>query len=356
MFLRRAPGPRMAFWLSLALLALALAALVGRTPDALDALSAVQVHVGALAALLALASLVLRWRIPAAAFALAAFAALLGAEELLRAPEVPAAPGETRPLTLATANIFYGNRSLPEAVEALLGLGADVLVTHETPEALLEAPGALAARYPWRRFAGGPESQGRPVIWSTLPFLTRPTDRAGGHPDHLFATLDLGGGAGVQVAALHLDWPLVGSQAWQMEDFHRFWSAFAAPTVVAGDFNAAPWSAAVRRVERISRTRVIGGFRPTWTGGKGGRSGRLWIPFGLPIDHVLVSEGIGVSEARTAWIPGADHRAVVVGLAIPATTPADPAPAPYSDRPASAPRPSAGRPLETVTPRAETAR
>ena len=117
--------------------------------------------------------------------------------------------------------------------------------------------------------------------------------------------------------ALHFDWPIVGAQAWQAEDFHRFWSRSRAPLVVAGDFNAAPWSALVRRVEDITRTQVLPGWRPSFFGGVGGRSGLLSVPFGLPVDHVLVSDGIGAAQARTVALPGADHRAVVVRLSAP---------------------------------------
>ncbi len=295
-------------------------------------------------------SLLLRRRLAALILALAAAVALGGAEELWRAPETPPAPGETQALTLATANLFYGNDSLPRAAEALAALRADILVTHETPDALVEAPGPLADLYPWRRIGGPPDPEGREVIWSRFPLETLPTDRAGGHPDHLIASVALDGGAALQIAGLHLDWPATGGQAWQMQDFHRFWNAFKAPTVVAGDFNAAPWSATVRRVERISRTRVIGGFRPTWSGGEGGRSGRLWIPLGLPIDHILTSPDVGVDAIRTAPIPGADHRAVVARLRIPLAAAARPAPEPYADRPASAPRPQPSVPTRTVAP------
>jgi endonuclease/exonuclease/phosphatase (EEP) superfamily protein YafD len=308
-------GP--ALWLSLLLLFAAAGAMAGRVPHALDALAAWQVHVAGLAALAALAFALTRRGAAAALSALAAGLALWGAEELWRDAARPAAPGETRALRLATANVFYANRELPALARALAGLEADVLVTLETPAALLAAPGPLGALYPHRRSWAGPNGRGGPAIWSRLPFVPSDTDRADGHPSHLIASVEAGLSRPLQIAALHLDWPVVGAQAWQFADFHRFWRLFEAPLVVAGDFNAAPWSAMTRRVEAITRTQVLGGWRPTFFGGLGGRSGRLFVPFGLPVDHVLVSPGIGAEGAETVALPGADHRAVVARLLLP---------------------------------------
>jgi endonuclease/exonuclease/phosphatase (EEP) superfamily protein YafD len=300
--------------LALALVALALAALSGRAPYALDALSAVLVPLAGVAAMSAGAFLALRRRGAAALAALAAAVAAGGAAEVWTDPARPAAPGPSREITFATANVFLENPDLSGLVRALAALDADVLVTQETPHALLEAP-ELTALYPHRRTLQTPDTRGGPAIWSRLPFAPADTDRAGVHPNHLIASLDAGLPRPVQVMVLHFASPLYGGQGWQHADFHRFWPLLRAPLIVAGDFNAAPWSATARRVEDITRTRVLGGYRPSWFGGAHGIP-PLPAPLGLPIDHILVSPGIGATGARTAPLPGSDHHAIVARLIV----------------------------------------
>jgi endonuclease/exonuclease/phosphatase (EEP) superfamily protein YafD len=55
---------------------------------------------------------------------------------------------------------------------------------------------------------------------------------------------------------------------------------------------------------------VVGqGLRPTWPS-------RSPLPI-APLDHVLVSTGLGVNGADTANIRGSEHRALIVTLVLP---------------------------------------
>jgi endonuclease/exonuclease/phosphatase (EEP) superfamily protein YafD len=308
--------------LALLMLAAALAGRLGRVPMIFDALSAFALHFAALA-LLVMAVAALRRRFAAAA--IAAIAAVVGAmgaaTAFLPADRAPAA-GPVKALIFAQANVFHSNAALPALIDALDGIGADILVTVETPQALIDAPGALARRYPHLRYSRGPANQGGVAVWSAFPFAAAPPGRAGGNPRHVVVALDIGGAVPLQVMGLHLDWPVLGAQAQNFVDFDRFWPALRAPTVVSGDFNAVPWSAMVARVENISRTEILGGWRPTWFGGVGGRAGKLVMPGGLPLDHILLSAGLGAQEIRTLPLPGSDHRAVIARLLIPLGPPA----------------------------------
>ena len=91
---------------------------------------------------------------------------------------------------------------------------------------------------------------------------------------------------------------------------------FSGPLVVMGDFNATPWSHAVRRIERLTGTRRIGGIGRTWHGYPT-PLGEVPVPLGLPIDHILISPGIGVLSVGTLEIPGSDHLAVRAVLTVP---------------------------------------
>jgi len=296
---------------------LAALANLGRVPHLFDALAAVQLHLAALCAFAAAGALAAGRRTASLAAAAGCAVALIGAEELRRPAARPAADGPARALTLVAANAFRFNEDPAALAAALAAIPADALVTVETPETLLADPGALGAAYPHSRRWREPAGRGHVAIWSRLPFAPAEADRIGGHPAHAIATLDLGDGARFTLMGVHFGWPVVGAQNWQMLDFNRFWGLLPEPFAVAGDFNAAPWSATVNRVEKILGAEVIGGVRPTYFGGVGGRGGRVPAPFGLPIDHVLVSPGVGVESIETLRLPGTDHRALRADLRIP---------------------------------------
>lgn len=81
--------------------------------------------------------------------------------------------------------------------------------------------------------------------------------------------------------------------------------------LMVGDFNTSPWSPLFRRLLRDSGLRDSRrgfGLQATWPQG---------IPFLLlPLDHILVSPGIGVVDRRTGDWNGSDHRPVVATLAL----------------------------------------
>jgi len=83
--------------------------------------------------------------------------------------------------------------------------------------------------------------------------------------------------------------------------------------IIIGDFNTTPWSPAFRRLAsgpwRDSADVVGRGLRPTWPS---------WTPLPIsPLDHVLVSGGLGVSAVNAADVPGSGHRALFVTVVVP---------------------------------------
>ena len=80
-----------------------------------------------------------------------------------------------------------------------------------------------------------------------------------------------------------------------------------------GDFNTTPWSPSFRRLAsgtwRDAADVVGRGLRPTWPS---------WTPLPIsPLDHVLVSGGLGVSDVNAADVPGSGHRALMVTVVVP---------------------------------------
>ena len=84
------------------------------------------------------------------------------------------------------------------------------------------------------------------------------------------------------------------------------------PTVVLGDFNMTPWSPYYRSFvdqAKLARARPVWGRGATWPS-------MLPGVFRIPIDHVLVSEHVRVSELHVGQDLGSDHLPVCVKVSV----------------------------------------
>lgn len=92
-----------------------------------------------------------------------------------------------------------------------------------------------------------------------------------------------------------------------------------APLVLAGDLNAAPWSRPFARflaATGLRDTRAGFGVQATFPASS-------WL-LRIPLDHVLVSPGIGVTRRRVERDVGSDHLPVYIELALPSAHAEDP--------------------------------
>ena len=233
--------------------------------------------------------------------------------------EGPGPEGTGTPLTVMVANLYIHNER-PEAMrQALVAAGADVLVTAETSPDALEGSFGLDRYYPHRLLFPGRTSNLRIVLWSRFPILEGELlftyrNRA---PSAATALVEIAPGQVVSVLALHLAHVGLGPQQNQVARLDEIVADLPRPLIVMGDFNATAWSWAVHRIERLTGTRRIGGVIRTWNGSYPTPLGAIQEPFGLPIDHILVSPGVGVAGIGTVEIPGSDHSGVRAMLRIP---------------------------------------
>ncbi len=207
--------------------------------------------------------------------------------------------------------------------QALLQADPDILVTAETTRAERDA-GGLDAHYPYHVIyqTGGEDL--RTALWSRFPIL----DGAmvlpeNGAPAGAMARIEIAPGQAITVLGLHLGHVAFGDQGRQIETVGEIAAGLPRPLVVMGDFNATAWSYAVRRVEALTGTRRINGIDRTWHGGYDTPLGQIPEPLGLPIDHILVSPGLGVRSIGTVPIPGSDHLALRAVLTLPPENAAD---------------------------------
>ncbi len=238
--------------------------------------------------------------------------------------EVPLRPGEGVEVTVMAANLYQRNAEPDEMKRALLEVDADVLVTMETTKAILSGPNSLALKYPYRLSLGTSGQILRTVIWSKYPMRDGRLmleDRV--EPTGATAVIEFSPDVEFSVLGLHFAHNIVGNQLQQIEALDRISEGLPKPLIVIGDFNATAWSYAMRRVAQLTATKRIGGFHVTWKGNYPTPFGNISAPFGLQIDHALISNEIGVREMLTVDIPGSDHKAVVAHLVMPILSAAD---------------------------------
>ncbi|MEM6668874.1 MAG: endonuclease/exonuclease/phosphatase family protein [Pseudomonadota bacterium] len=264
------------------------------------------------------------WRLALTGLAAAGGGVALLGPALLEAqrPVDPAACG-ARVLTVATANVLYVNDFNAEAAAALDRVDVDILVTQETSEAFWNEASGLQQRFPHRvaRLRTLTPTY-NVVLWSKFPLRDGVENNLSPDaPMRAQAIVDLGGGLELGVVGLHfsLPAPIQQNQRSQGLALGALMNGLPDQRILLGDFNASPWSAQMRIVQEQSGSEIIGGLRRTWRGGYPNPFGPEPIPsaLGNQIDHILVSEGIGVIAVDTFDIPGSDHLGVRATIEVP---------------------------------------
>jgi endonuclease/exonuclease/phosphatase (EEP) superfamily protein YafD len=141
---------------------------------------------------------------------------------------------------------------------------------------------------------------------------------AGGLPDAAVQFDVRLGGQMVSVLAVHTLAPTTPHRRQvrdeELDGVERWACRQPSPKVVLGDLNAVPWSSAIDEIEDAGDLRSSSdgsGWQPTWPALAG--------PLGVPIDQLLHSEGLTVTDCRVGPSFGSAHRALWVTIARSAT-------------------------------------
>ena len=287
----------------------------GALVAALDLIAHFRLHLLILCAPIALAALMLRcwqalWRT-----VVGALLAIAGLHPLW---ETDVRPSAGLPVVIMTANLYQHN-PVPDAMrQAIVSADADILVTNETTKSTQTGPNALTRLYPYRLSLQTRGQTLRTVLWSKFPIRQGKLlleDLVG--PTGALGIVTIAPGREIAVVGLHMAHAAVGNQHLQIEALDEILRGLPEPRVVMGDLNATPWSHAVRRIERLTGTQRIPGYRVTWNGGYPTTIGDMPSLLGQPIDQILVSTSVGIDRIETLAIPGSDHRAVRAVIRIP---------------------------------------
>jgi len=215
-------------------------------------------------------------------------------------------------LRIAHLNIFQMNKRHDEVLRSALASGADVLSVQEVDETWADVlRDGLTSTYPYSRVEARNNCYGI-ALFSKLPFTHLNMLQLDGVP-FIEAGVHTTDGP-VRIISVHATSPI------SLDHFHRRnrllkhlatdIGAREMPTVLVGDLNTVHWD----RAYRSFRTRS--GLLPV-----NGPGMRTWPSIGpialIPLDHLMISPGLGATDVKRFIIPGSDHRGLVADIHIP---------------------------------------
>lgn len=250
-------------------------------------------------------------------FAILAFSTTLGAaRNLLEGSSAAQAtvPASDARYSLVQINLRYNNPEPKRVLQMIAQEKPDVITYQEAGPDWAMWIDILKGTYPYHfecRIDGGNMGVG---ILSRRPFSEGSEQRCLGNNRLAMTAIDFSG-TRVNVGAYHalLPWPF--GQAAIIDAMMPKLQKFDGPSIIAGDFNATPWSNAVHRIEKASKTRAMTGIGGTWM--PQSLSMELAPYIGLPIDQVLVSRDIEAPVAISRDNAGSDHLPIRLEFSVP---------------------------------------
>jgi endonuclease/exonuclease/phosphatase (EEP) superfamily protein YafD len=244
-------------------------------------------------------------------------ALILMAPTLMPAPKTPG-PAAGPPLKIVQFNLWTENRDPKATLEWILAQDADIVTLEEADETSDPIMQGLRAAYPYREPCPGRgpcstavlsriKPVSRHIMWSRERRYV-----AGG-----WVSFDDPQRGRYDIAVAHLSWPMrpVGLQRRQMTSLAQWMAPLDhGRLILAGDFNATPWSFSLQRFDRqlglIRRTRGVASFPADRALLLGHR-----LPFPLlPIDQVYAGPGWRTLSVERGPMLGSDHYPVVIVL------------------------------------------
>ena len=284
---------------------------LGRLHPAFDSFAHFRLHFAALligGGAISLMAGLRREALMAAVLALGAFASV----QPLPGPAAATANGGPR-YKLLQFNGRFDNAE-PRRFLSLIGRERpDVIALQEMSASWQKALEPIAAVYPHRHRCAHRGPLGGVMILSRRPFWPGSAPQCRDEGALATANLDFGGRR-LTIAALHLEWPWPHSAPAQIKRLEADIGALGSDAMLAGDFNAAPWSAAVTGIAAENGMSIVPGLGPTWLHHSLNAGLARWI--GLPLDNVLHGAGVSVVSARTLEPAGSDHLPVLVEFSL----------------------------------------
>ena len=290
----------------------------GGLHPAFDSPAHFRVHLALATALAALVLLGSAHRLLALSALVFALSALSSTIPLMRLPlgaaatALPAAPAERAVYRLLELNLRYDNAT-PEKVLSSIGrVQPDVLALSEVSRMWVEKLDLLKHAYPHRIVCRHGDSKFGVAVLSRRPFAEGSEPVCHGQLSLAVAPVDFGGTT-VEIASIHLEWPWPFRQPAQIIDLQSPLAALGEDAILAGDLNAAPWSAAAGDIANAGGLTILPASGPTWIH----RSlPRMLLFAGLPIDNAFVKGGVTIHSVERLEAVGSDHVPLLIEFSV----------------------------------------
>lgn len=287
----------------------------GKVHPAFDSLSHFRLHLAVLLICAAIALLMARLWLNAGVAVLLALGAMLTTYApssfvgLAHASSTSVEVGKGPVYRLLQLNLRYDNTT-PERVLSLIArTKPDIITLEEVSPMWRTKLDLIDSAYPFSIICPSPKFG--VAILSRRPFAEGSKPRCPSSALGL-ASIDLGGKA-IDIAALHLFWPWPFKQPRQIDELASQFAAISRSAILAGDFNATPWSVAVNKVAQLGGLTRIERVGTTW---QDRHLPDALRPLGLPLDQVMSKGNVVVRNARTLEPVGSDHLPVLVEFSL----------------------------------------
>jgi endonuclease/exonuclease/phosphatase (EEP) superfamily protein YafD len=216
-----------------------------------------------------------------------------------------------------TVNAWYSNQQRDLVVQYVREISPDVFLVMEVDGGWAERLEALSDTYPHKVIEAHPGDGFGIALLSKLPAKQLEVQYIGafGAPS-IHAELKSRDGSSFHLIGAHLAPPmnsrLVELRNGQLVEHGKRVSALDGPVVMLGDFNTTSWSPCYRdflAATGLRDSRRGFGNQPSWPS--------QLNQLGVAIDHVLVSQEIGVQRRFIGSDVGSDHRPVIADLIMP---------------------------------------
>lgn len=206
-------------------------------------------------------------------------------------------------ISVLQLNIRFNNRTVERTTKVVLEARPDFVLLQEITRNNEAVLSQLQQAYPHQWFCHR-RGIGSVAILSRYPFAEHQKSTCLQTRGFAQAMVQLGDRT-LSLASFHSRWPFPASQPRQMQVLRDAFEGLAHPLVLAGDFNSAPWSAAVQRAARWTRTKTAEGVVMTW--GSPFPLIRDLIGASLPIDQIMYSPELVLQERVVLEDVGSDH-------------------------------------------------
>jgi endonuclease/exonuclease/phosphatase (EEP) superfamily protein YafD len=237
------------------------------------------------------------------------------------AADVHAASTDRPALRVMLSNVLRQNPQHDQVIEMIEREQPDVIVLQETNDRWMEALSPIHRTHPVVIASPRSDHFGLAVLSRIAPVRSQLVHLGEAGVPSLECVLEVDGRI-VTILVTHPVPPVSIHRTWlRDEQLARVADRLARTDglkLLVGDLNATMWSRPYRQL--VARTKLHDarrgfGLLPSWP---------MTLPAvaRIPIDHVLVSKPIAVTDCRLGAPIGSDHRPVIVDLALPVEAPA----------------------------------